>query len=131
MVLKVIYFFVCLVQQILIALIASGSFLQVVGDTVGVDKDTVSRCIQRVSHALAAKTDQFIKWPSDQRQRKIKQGFYESGGFPGDIGCIDGTHVRITAPNVDEPSFVNRKGYHSLNVQVTSDHEGMNVFFFK
>jgi hypothetical protein len=41
-----------------------GSFLQAVGDTMGVDKGTVSRCIQRVSHALAAKTNQFIKWPS-------------------------------------------------------------------
>jgi hypothetical protein len=61
--LKVIFFFVCLVQQALIALryFASGSFLQVVGDTMGVDKGTVSRCIQRVSHALAAKTNQLIK----------------------------------------------------------------------
>jgi hypothetical protein len=80
-VLKAIYFFVCLVQQVLIALryFASGSFLQVVGDNMGVDKGTVSRCIQGVSHALAAKTDQFIKWPSDQRKREIKQGFCESG----------------------------------------------------
>jgi hypothetical protein len=62
---------------------------------------------------------QFIKWPSDQRKREIKQGFHESGGFPGVIECVNGTHVRITAPNVDEPSFVNRKGYHSLNVQAT------------
>ena len=96
---------------------------------MGVDKGTVSRCIQRVSHALAAKTDQFIKWPSDQRKREIKQGFYECGGFPGVIGWVDGTHVRITARNIDEPSFVNRKGFHSLNVQTTCDHEGMNVFF--
>jgi hypothetical protein len=56
-------------------------------------------------------------------EKEIKQGFYESGGFPGVIGCVDGTHVRITAP-----SFVNRKGYHSLNVQATCDHEGMIVF---
>jgi hypothetical protein len=81
----------------------------------GVDKGTVSRCIQRVSYALASKTDQFIKWPSDQK-REIKQGFYERRGFPCVIGCVDGTHVRITAPNVDEPSFVNRQGFHSLNV---------------
>jgi hypothetical protein len=33
-----------------------------------------------------------------------------------------------TTPNVDEPSFVNRKGHHSLNVQTTCDHEGMIVF---
>jgi hypothetical protein len=62
-------------------------------------------------------------------KEKLSKVFDESGGFPGVIGCVNGTHVRITAPNVDEPSFVNRKGYHSLNVQATSDHEGMNGFF--
>jgi len=77
-----IYIF-CLVQQVLIALryFASVSFLQVVGDTMGVDKGTVSRCIQRVSHALAAKTDQFIKWPSDQRKRKLSKVFTKVEGF--------------------------------------------------
>ena len=83
MVLKVIYFFVCLVQQVPIALryFASGSFLQAVGDTMGVDKGTVSRCIQRVSHALAAKTNQFIKWPSDQRKKKLSKVFTKVEGF--------------------------------------------------
>ncbi|CAC5404280.1 HARBI1 [Mytilus coruscus] len=54
----------------------------------------------------------------------IKQGFFNYGGFPGVVGCIDGTHVRISAPSHDEPSFVNRKGYHSINTQAICDHEG-------
>ncbi|CAH3190006.1 unnamed protein product [Porites evermanni] len=48
---------------------------------------------------------------------EIKQGLFRVGGFPCAIGCIDGTHVRITAPHENEPDFVNRKGYHSINVQ--------------
>ena len=57
-------------QQVLIALrfYASGSFLQVIGDTIGVDKSTVSRVVTNVSLALVAKQQQYIKWPKDQQE---------------------------------------------------------------
>lgn len=44
--------------------------------------------------------------------------------FPNVIGCIDGTHVRIVAPSTDENAYVNRKGFHSINVQAVCDHDG-------
>ncbi|XP_046576801.1 putative nuclease HARBI1 [Haliotis rubra] len=114
-------------QQVLIALrfYASGSFLQVVGDTLGVDKSCVSRVVRDVTDALVARKDAYITWPTDaEHLRTIQSGFYQLGGFPNVIGCIDGTHVRIQAPTRDEPAYVNRKGYHSINVQAVCDHEG-------
>ena len=44
-------------QQVLIAprFYASGSFLQVIGDTAGVNKSTISRVVTNVSNALIAK----------------------------------------------------------------------------
>lgn len=39
-------------------------------------------------------------------------------GFPNVVGCVDGTHIKIKAPNVNEGEYVNRTGFHSLNVQV-------------
>ena len=39
-------------------------------------------------------------------------------GFPNVVGAVDGTHVKIQAPTKDEDDYVNRKGYHSINVQV-------------
>ena len=56
-------------------------------------------------------------------RQEIKQGFFEKGGFPGVIGCIDGTHVRIQGPSAHESDFVNRKGFHSINVQAICDHK--------
>ena len=50
-------------------------------------------------------------------QEEITQSFFQVSGFPCAIGGIDGTHVRITAPQENEPDFVNRKGFHSINVQ--------------
>lgn len=38
-------------------------------------------------------------------------------GFPKVIGAIDGTHVKI-APKKNPESYVNRKGYHSIQLQV-------------
>lgn len=34
---------------------------------------------------------------------------------------IDGTHVRIQAPHQYEDQFVNRKNFHSINVQLICD----------
>jgi hypothetical protein len=47
---------------------------------------------------------------------------YQSKKIKCQLGCIDGTHVPIQAPVDDEPSFVNRKGFHSINVQGICDH---------
>ena len=34
------------------------------------------------------------------------------------IGLIDGTHIRIRAPENEPEAYINRKKFHSLNVQV-------------
>jgi hypothetical protein len=39
-------------------------------------------------------------------------------GFPDVIGAIDCTHIKIADPTVNEEEYVNRKGFHSINVQV-------------
>ena len=80
----------------------SGSFLQVIEDTVGVDKLTVSRVVRDVC-------------PADEELVKI--GFYEITSFSCVIGCISCTHIQIQAPHLDKHFYVNRKRYHSINVQ--------------
>ena len=111
--------------QVLIGLryLASGSFQQVIGDILGVDKSTVSRVLIQFLDALISKKDQFIKFPRNIAEKNIlKQGFYEIAGFPSVIGCIDCTHVRIKTPNENEMDYVNRKSFHSINVQAITDH---------
>ena len=91
------------------------------------DKSTVSRVINNVTNALVLHKDRFIKWPNPAETAESKQNFFLRGGFPGVIGCVDGTHVRIQAPSEDEAVYVNRKGWHSVNVQAICDHEGTIV----
>ena len=116
------------INQVLITLrfLASGSFQQVTGDTVAsLDKSSVCRIIRRVTVALSRKIDQFVKFPDTQEERDaIKQGLYEIANFPCAIGVIDASHIRIIAPSDNEWDFVNRKRYHSINVQGICDHKG-------
>ena len=54
--------------------------------------------------------------------KKIQQWFQEKFGFPKVLGCIDGSDIPIIAPSTYEPLYVNRKGYHSINVQAINSN---------
>ena len=114
-------------EQLVIALrfFASGSFLQVIGYTHGYDKATVSRIVRRVSLVLANKHQLWIKFPTTMEDKHaMRAGMYQIAGFPFVTGCIDCTHIRTQAPSQNEQNCVNRKVYHSVNVQVICDDKG-------
>lgn len=53
---------------------------------------------------------------------QVTNDFYNIANFPGAIGCIDCTHVRLQSPGgPDAERFRNRKGFFSLNVQTIVD----------
>ena len=65
---------------------------------------------------------QYIQLPHEaQRQEEVMQGFSSIPNMPGVIGAIDCTHVRIKAPSGDAFAYINRKNFHSVNVQPISD----------
>jgi len=52
-----------------------------------------------------------------------KLSFFNVGGFPNVLGCIDCTHIRIKAPPEAEEVYLNRKGIHTINIQAVCDAE--------
>lgn len=104
--------------------LASGCFQNAVGDLVNINRSTACRIIRRVALALKGLLHRYVKFPSTDGQINIiKQGFHAIAGFPNVIACIDGTHIPIQAPTQNEWQFVNRKGTHSINIQLMCDHE--------
>uniref|UniRef100_A0A3B3H985 Putative nuclease HARBI1 n=1 Tax=Oryzias latipes TaxID=8090 RepID=A0A3B3H985_ORYLA len=83
-------------QQVLIGLrfYASGTFYQVVGDNIGVDKSTVSDVVKAVSIASASLVNQFVSFPNDVQISQTKHKFFTLGNMPNTIGVIGCTHVR-------------------------------------
>ena len=69
----------------------------------------------------------FRNWSMEEK-KTIRAGMYKIAGFPCVIGCVDGTHIRLQAPSQNEPNYVNRKKFHSINVQVICDDKrGKNI----
>ena len=107
---------------------AGGSYQLDVGGnyTVGLSQPSVSRAIHEIIDAFNTPfmLNRFIKFPQTiEELTNIRQRFFIKFGLPGIIGCIDGTHVSIVTPIENEHLYINRKRYHSLNVQIICDEE--------
>lgn len=112
--------------QVLTALrfYASGSFQSVVGDASGLSQSSVSRIIGKVTDALFSRARREIKMPRSAADiAATKHKFYQLSNFPNVIGAIDCTHIAIKAPQINEDVYVNRKQYHSLNIQVIANSD--------
>ena len=98
---------------------ATGSFQMTVGDLANIHQSTVSRTVKHVSNKLAAKKPDFIKFPASPAERQsTSQKFWGIATFPGVVGAIDCSHIRIKNPGgEDSQRYINRKGWHSLNCQ--------------
>lgn len=64
-----------------------------------------------------------IAWPSVSQQELVMERFQDSreNPFPYVVGCVDGTHLKILQPKLDPISYYNRKGFHSINMQVRNE----------
>ena len=103
--------------------LATGANYSVIGDTQGVHKSTVCRAVHEVVNFFCANQESFIKWPANFSERcRISGDFYELyGKVPGVLGCIDiDRHHWAKRPKGNQRGFLNRKGYHSLNVMVAT-----------
>lgn len=113
------------IQQLCTALrfYACGSYQRVVGDTLGLHSSTVSKIVRHVSTSIVRRLkNTYITIPDNQNELfEISNDFREKCHFPGVIGAVDCTHVRIAKPARDPLMFVNRKGYYSLNCQMICD----------
>ncbi len=69
----------------------------------------------------------WVHLTSQQAADQQKAKFLHLAGFPNVIGCINCNHVRILAPVNNEHEYVNRKNFHSINVQVTYSLQGARV----
>ena len=84
-------------------------------------KALVSRAVRDVSDYFYENQKEYIRWPETFREKmEIAKKFsaHKNQKTPQVIGCVDGTHIPIISPKVNESCYVNRKGYHSINTTV-------------
>lgn len=103
---------------------ATGTYQRVIGRGfhISMSQQSLSRAINEVTNAIVNSfSEQWVRFPRTAEEKyQIKQRFMEARGFPGVIGAVDCTHVEILKPNIEEHNYINRKGYHSKNIQIVS-----------
>lgn len=101
---------------------ATGSYQRSIGEEYlnSMSQKSISNCIAELTVVLQRTIcAKYIVFPKTEPEKnKIKERFFLKTGFPGVLGCIDGTHVNLLTPSEDEHLFLDRKGNHSLNVQL-------------
>ncbi|XP_061400280.1 putative nuclease HARBI1 [Musca vetustissima] len=112
--------------------LATGSYQQNLGNEAltSTAKSTVSRTIAECQQIFEDHIcGQWIKKPTLTEERNTMEAFYERTMFPGIVGCVDGTHIRIKSPGDElKALYYIRKGYYSINAMVICDHK-MRITF--
>jgi len=102
--------------------LATGAFQRELADRSGISQPSLSRAMPAVWNGLIRMSPRYIKFPfTVGEQANIKLQFAAMSRFPNVIGAIDCTHIAIRAPSDHEFAYVNRKHFHSINVQVICD----------
>uniref|UniRef100_UPI00398EC968 putative nuclease HARBI1 n=1 Tax=Pristiophorus japonicus TaxID=55135 RepID=UPI00398EC968 len=102
---------------------ASGSFQASAGDICGIAQHAIHCSIHQVTEALYARRMHFINFPmTREAQTRRALVFSRIANFPNVQGAIDCTHIAQKVPLQNPEVFRNRKGFHSLNVQLIVDH---------
>ena len=92
-------------QKVLICLktLQSGSFQNCSNDFIDVAQPTVSQVLNKFVENMVNIAPSFIYMPSNSMDiLRAKREFYKVAGFPGVIGCVDGSHIPIIAPHQGE-----------------------------
>jgi hypothetical protein len=71
-----------------------------------------------------------IVWPSDDEMDEIEAMYNDLKGFPGVVGMIDATLIKIHRPAVRGIDYYNRKKFYSVVLQavVREDMRFVHVF---
>ena len=88
-----------------------------VADRFNMSKGTLHSLCMDVCHVLVQNQNEHVKWPNNYED--VADAFEQRRGFPGVIGAIDGTHIPLVGVGKDRASFINRKGFLSLQLQAT------------
>jgi hypothetical protein len=112
--------------------LAQGSYQKSIGKDqhCSISQSEVSNSLhEMIDILLEHAAVNYIRFPRNVTEvTRIKTGFFEKFGFPGILGCIDGTHVLIVPPPAIHDVYpariyINRHHRYSLNCQVICDSD--------
>lgn len=104
---------------------ATGSFQETIGESYlfGMSQGTISVVLKYILNFI--ENSECPKWISfrmtENEKVQAKRSFFESTGFPGVVGCVDGTHIHIVRPRRNEHLYFGKEGCHTINAMIVNN----------
>uniref|UniRef100_A0A672HFQ1 DDE Tnp4 domain-containing protein n=1 Tax=Salarias fasciatus TaxID=181472 RepID=A0A672HFQ1_SALFA len=106
--------------------LATNSEYRSISHLFGVSITTVCRCVQDFCDAARELLVlELIKSPDLHTLQEMSAYFHSRWGLPQCVGAIDGSYIPIIAPQDFHCDYFNRKGWHSIILQVVVDGRGL------
>ena len=90
---------------------------------MGTSRPRAVSYINDTMEVLSSMAATYVVMPSHEEAHVVETGFANVAGFPGVVGAVDGTLVRIMRPHEFEGWYC-RKNFPAVNVQAVVDHRG-------
>ena len=98
-----------------------------VADRFNISISCLHKIIKKMAVLISNMSPETIYWPNNTEKQEIEMSFREKG-FPGVIGAIDGTHIKLDKPSEDPDSYINRKQYYSMQVSFSYKIQNCGIF---
>ena len=109
--------------------LATGADYRTISHLFGVSKSTVCLVSKDVCAAIVESLlPQYIIFSTGAALKEIVDSFKDDLGFPQCVGAVDGSHIPIISPQECPADYYNRKGWHSIILQGTVDHQGRFIW---
>lgn len=103
--------------------LADTASYRTIANLFGIGRSTVCVIVIEVCEAIVeVLLPRYIRLPeTGQEIRQQMDDLSNRSGFPQVVGCLDGCHIPIKAPQSHPEDYVNRKGFHSIILQALVD----------
>ncbi|XP_022520223.1 putative nuclease HARBI1 [Astyanax mexicanus] len=113
--------------------LAHAASYRVVSRAFAIPRSSVHDIVHRVSKDVSGIIKRVITLPTGDDLEVIGAGFAHLAGSPAftvAVGAIDGCHIRIKPPSANAQCYLNRKLFHSVQLQAICDHQGKFLDIF-
>ncbi|XP_046554693.1 uncharacterized protein LOC124264015 [Haliotis rubra] len=93
-------------------------------DRIGMSKGSLRYYLMNLCRTMTSEDilPRQITWPRKEEYRAIAEQNAVKYGFPGAIGCLDGTYIPIPGPRDFRDSYICRKGFPAFHLQGDNGH---------
>ncbi|XP_022164501.1 putative nuclease HARBI1 [Myzus persicae] len=99
-------------------IMATSDCYRSVAERFKMNRGTLHKVYRTIVSCVVYETHRYIQWSTDEKKDEITDAFLVASGYPGIVGAIDGSYIKIKQPRGDKHyRYANRKKDYAVIIQ--------------